>query len=83
MAMKYLAAHLMAVVAGDSHPSKAKIEAILQSIGAEIDEEVLAAFLHKVEGKNHRRRPPPLPRLLLRRRRYVNSKVFYATCFVG
>jgi large subunit ribosomal protein LP2 len=52
MAMKYLAAHLMAVVAGDSHPSKAKIEAILQSIGAEIDEEVLAAFLHKVEGKN-------------------------------
>jgi large subunit ribosomal protein LP2 len=52
MAMKYLAAYLMAVVAEDSHPSKAKIEAILKSIGAEIDQEVLATFLAKVEGKN-------------------------------
>ena len=52
MAMKYLAAYLMAVVAEDSHPSKAKIEAILKSIGAEIDEEVLNTFLAKVEGKN-------------------------------
>ena len=52
MAMKYLAAYLMAVVAEDSHPTKAKIEAILKSIGAEIDQEVLAAFLAKVEGKN-------------------------------
>jgi large subunit ribosomal protein LP2 len=52
MAMKYLAAYLMAVVAEDSHPSKAKIEAILKSIGADIDQEVLAAFLAKVEGKN-------------------------------
>jgi len=52
MAMKYLAAYLMAVVAEDSHPSKAKVEAILKSIGAEIDEEVLNTFLAKVEGKN-------------------------------
>ena len=52
MAMKYLSAYLMAVVAGDSHPTKAKVEAILKSVGAEIDQEILAAFLAKVEGKN-------------------------------
>lgn len=50
--MEYLASYLMAVVAGDSHPTKAKVEAILKSIGATIDEEVLTAFLKKVEGKN-------------------------------
>ena len=50
--MKYLAAYLMAVVAEDSHPTKAKVEAILKSIGAEIDQEILTAFFKKVEGKN-------------------------------
>ena len=50
--MKYLSAYLMAVVAGDSHPTKAKVEAILKSVGAEIDQEILATFLAKVEGKN-------------------------------
>jgi large subunit ribosomal protein LP2 len=52
MAMKYLAAYLMAVVAEDSHPTEQKIKTILESIGAEIDQELLTAFLTKVEGKN-------------------------------
>ena len=52
MSMKYLAAYLMAVVADDEHPTQAKVEAILKSIGAEVDKEVLAAFFKHVEGKN-------------------------------
>ena len=52
MSMKYLAAYLMAVVAEDSHPTQAKVESILKSIGAEIDTVVLAAFFKQVEGKN-------------------------------
>jgi ribosomal protein L12E/L44/L45/RPP1/RPP2 len=52
MAMKYLAAYLMAVVSEDSHPSQAKVEAILNSIGATIEKDVLAAFFQKIEGKN-------------------------------
>jgi len=52
MSMKYLAAYLMAVVAEDSQPSKAKVESILKSIGAEIDHSVLDAFFAKIEGKN-------------------------------
>lgn len=50
--MKYLAAYLMAVVAEDAHPTEDKIKTILASIGAEVDQEILSAFLTKVEGKN-------------------------------
>jgi large subunit ribosomal protein LP2 len=52
MAMKYLAAYLMAVVAEDSHPTKAKVEAILKSIGATVDNATIDAFFQKVAGKN-------------------------------
>ena len=52
MSMKYLAAYLMAVVAEDSHPTKAKVESIIKSIGGEVDKDVLDAFFAKIEGKN-------------------------------
>ena len=52
MSMKYLAAYLMAVVAEDSHPSKAKVESIIKSIGGEVDHAILDAFFAKIEGKN-------------------------------
>lgn len=52
MSMKYLAAYLMAVVAEDAHPTKAKVESIIKSIGGEVDKAILDAFFAKIEGKN-------------------------------
>ena len=48
--MKYVAAYLLANLAGKEHPSKADLAAILESVGASADG--VDAFLAAVEGKS-------------------------------
>lgn len=51
MSLKYVASYLLAVVCGTESPSKKDIEAILGSVGSEVDEEALDGFLSAIAGK--------------------------------
>eukprot|EP01071_Lankesteria_metandrocarpae_P001382 Lankesteria_metandrocarpae@DN1508_c0_g1_i1.p1 len=51
MAMKYVAAYMMAVLAGKDQPSKKDVEGIISAVGGEVDATVLTAFMTKVAGK--------------------------------
>ena len=50
--MKYIAAYLLAKAGGDEAPNKAKITAILESVGIQVDEKAVDALLEKLNGKN-------------------------------
>ncbi|CAK7890830.1 60S acidic ribosomal protein P2-A [[Candida] anglica] len=50
--MKYLAAYLLLLNAGNASPSAADIKAVLESVSIEVDEEKVAKLLAEVEGKN-------------------------------
>lgn len=50
--MKYIAAYLLAQAGGESAPSKAKLTAILESVGIQVDEKAIDALLEKLNGKN-------------------------------
>eukprot|EP00922_Rhytidocystis_sp_ex-Travisia-forbesii_P059845 GHVS01088739.1.p1 GENE.GHVS01088739.1~~GHVS01088739.1.p1 ORF type:complete len:113 (+),score=52.91 GHVS01088739.1:154-492(+) len=52
MAMKYVAAYLMAVLSGNDSPSSKDVETILGSVGGEVDKDVLGAFMKSVKGKS-------------------------------
>merc|ERR1712027_143125 len=49
--MKYVAAHLLASLNGDS-PSKDAVKSILESVGAEINEEQFNKVFSELDGKN-------------------------------
>ena len=40
--MRYVAAYLLAVLGGKSNPSKEQVEAILESVGLDVDDERLS-----------------------------------------
>ena len=50
--MKYIAAYLLAQAGGEAAPNKAKITAILESVGIQVDEKAVDALLEKLNGKN-------------------------------
>lgn len=50
--MKYTAAYLLAQAGGDPNPSSEKITAILESVGIEVDQTVLAAVIAKLRGQD-------------------------------
>lgn len=50
--MKYLAAYLLLVNAGNTSPSAADIKAVLESVSIEVDDEKVSKLLSEVEGKN-------------------------------
>ncbi|CAD5172872.1 large ribosomal subunit protein P2A-like [Musa acuminata AAA Group] len=50
--MKVIAAYLLAVLGGNSHPSAGDITSILESVGAEVDVKRINLFLSEVEGKD-------------------------------
>jgi large subunit ribosomal protein LP2 len=50
--MKYIAAYLLAQAGGDANPSKAKIAAILESVGIEVDDAALTAIVAKLQGQD-------------------------------
>merc|ERR1712014_336892 len=49
--MKYVAAYLLAALNGEA-PSKASVKAILESIGADINDEQLNKVFSELDGKN-------------------------------
>ncbi|KAI9218762.1 60s acidic ribosomal protein-domain-containing protein [Blastocladiella britannica] len=50
--MKYLAAYLLAQLAGNDAPSTKDIEKVLKSVGAEIDAAALKKVVDELDGKN-------------------------------
>ena len=50
--MKYLAAYLMLVQAGNAEPSVADVSKVLESVGIEIDSEKLDKLIAEISGKN-------------------------------
>ncbi|EER14185.1 60S acidic ribosomal protein P2, putative [Perkinsus marinus ATCC 50983] len=50
--MKYVAAYLMAVLAGNDEPTVEEVKHILSAVDAEVDDEMLAKFFAQVQGKN-------------------------------
>lgn len=50
--MKYLAAYLLLVNAGNPSPSAADVSSLLKSISIEVDEDKLKKLISEVEGKN-------------------------------
>ncbi|CAL9049930.1 large ribosomal subunit protein P2A-like [Musa acuminata AAA Group] len=50
--MKVIAAYLLAVLGGNSHPSAGDITSILESVGAEVDVKRINLLLSEVEGKD-------------------------------
>lgn len=50
--MKYLAAYLLLVNAGNATPSAADVKSVLESVSIEVDEEKINKLLAEVEGKN-------------------------------
>ncbi|KAG7817479.1 hypothetical protein KL909_005267 [Ogataea angusta] len=50
--MKYLAAYLLLQQGGNASPSAADITALLESVGAEIEQEKLNLLLSSLEGKS-------------------------------
>ena len=49
--MKYLAAYLLLVQGGNAAPSAADIKAVVESVGAEVDEARINELLSSLEGK--------------------------------
>ncbi|ODV80307.1 ribosomal protein 60S [Suhomyces tanzawaensis NRRL Y-17324] len=50
--MKYLAAYLLLVNAGNTSPSAADIKTVLESVSIEVEEEKITQLLAEVEGKD-------------------------------
>ena len=50
--MKYIAAYLLAQAGGKAQPTAADVRAILESVGAQVDEKKLESVISKFEGKN-------------------------------
>ncbi|GMM35803.1 ribosomal protein P2A [Saccharomycopsis crataegensis] len=50
--MKYLAAYLLLVQAGNAEPSVADVSKVLESVGIEIDSEKLDKLIAEISGKN-------------------------------
>lgn len=50
--MKYLAAYLLLVNAGNASPSASDIKSVLESVSIEVEEEKISQLLAEVEGKN-------------------------------
>lgn len=50
--MKHLAAYLLLGLGGNTSPSASDIKNVLSSVGAEADDERLAALLKELEGKD-------------------------------
>ena len=50
--MKYVAAYLLAQLAGKESPSEADVKAILAGAAAEVDDSKLSAFFKEIEGKD-------------------------------
>jgi large subunit ribosomal protein LP2 len=50
--MKYLAAYMMLVLAGNQTPSAADVTNVLKSVGVDADAERLNVLLEKLNGKN-------------------------------
>merc|ERR1712190_19016 len=51
MGMKYCAAYLMAVLAGNASPTAADLQKILESVESEYDESVASKLCSELEGK--------------------------------
>mmetsp|Transcript_142239 Transcript_142239/g.248006 ORF Transcript_142239/g.248006 Transcript_142239/m.248006 type:complete len:117 (+) Transcript_142239:100-450(+) len=51
MGLKYVAAYLMAVLAGNDSPSAEDIQKILESVEAEYDESIASELVSQLEGK--------------------------------
>ena len=52
VAMKYIAAYLLAQAGGKAQPTAADVKAILESVGVQVDEQKLNAVIAKFENKN-------------------------------
>ncbi|EGV64677.1 60S ribosomal protein P2-alpha [Yamadazyma tenuis] len=50
--MKYIAAYLLLVNAGNASPSAADIKAVLESVSIEVEDEKIEKLLAEVEGKS-------------------------------
>ncbi|XP_002441563.1 60S acidic ribosomal protein P2A [Sorghum bicolor] len=50
--MKFIAAYLLAVLAGNSSPSAEDLTAILESVGCEVDNERMELLLSQLSGKD-------------------------------
>ncbi|CEG01833.1 Ribosomal protein L10/L12 [Ostreococcus tauri] len=50
--MKYVAAYLLAQLAGKESPSEADVKSILAGAAAEVDDSKLSAFFKEIEGKD-------------------------------
>lgn len=50
--VKYLAAYLLLVNAGNASPSASDIKSVLESVSIEVEEEKISQLLAEVEGKN-------------------------------
>merc|ERR1719188_426666 len=51
MGMKYVAAYLMAALAGNESPSAADIQKILESVESDYDESIASKLVSEMEGK--------------------------------
>eukprot|EP00419_Tripos_fusus_P054214 CAMPEP_0172799320 /NCGR_PEP_ID=MMETSP1075-20121228/1810_1 /TAXON_ID=2916 /ORGANISM="Ceratium fusus, Strain PA161109" /LENGTH=102 /DNA_ID=CAMNT_0013636993 /DNA_START=65 /DNA_END=369 /DNA_ORIENTATION=+ len=51
MGLKYVAAYLMSVLAGNDSPSAADIQKILESVESEYDEGIASKLVSELEGK--------------------------------
>ena len=52
MSLKYTAAYLLHVVAGNEHPSEEDVKKVLTGAGCEVDENDLKTLFAQVKGKN-------------------------------
>lgn len=50
--MRYVAAYLLATLGGNKEPSASDIEAILETVGIEVDQERLSKVISELSGKN-------------------------------
>ena len=50
--MRYVAAYLLATLGGNKNPSAKDIEAILGSVGIEVDNEKLGKVISELDGKD-------------------------------
>ncbi|CAN6234917.1 unnamed protein product [Urochloa humidicola] len=50
--MKFVAAYLLAVLAGNNNPSAEDLTSILESVGAEVDNEKMELLLSQLSGKD-------------------------------
>ncbi|CAD7699363.1 unnamed protein product [Ostreobium quekettii] len=50
--MRYVAAYLLAVLGGNASPDAKAIKKILESVGADVDDECLNRLLKEMEGKD-------------------------------